>query len=62
MIYRIEKRHVFGCGTMETHYEVLSYSHITKIGVLANGKTLKRGTLKQCEAFCRKKGISLSEV
>ena len=54
MIYQIEKRHEFGGGSMGTHYEVIAYTHITPIGVYANGKTLKRGTKKQCESYCRK--------
>lgn len=57
MIYSIEKRHEFGSGTMTTHYEVRSYTHKTPIGVLANGKTLKSGTKKQCEKYIRAKGI-----
>ena len=57
MIYTIEKRHEFGSGTMSTHYEVRSYTHITPIGIYANGKTLKSGTRKQCEKFCRLKEI-----
>lgn len=57
MIYTIEKRHEFGGGQMFTHYEVRSYTHITPIGVYAGGKTLKRGTLTQCEKYCRTKGI-----
>ena len=58
MIYTIEKRHTFGGGTMATHFEVRSYTHITPIGVYAGGKTLKTGTKKQCEAFCRRKRIA----
>ena len=61
MIYTIEKRHEFGGGTMETHYEVRSYTHITPIGVYAGGKTLKAGTKRQCEKFCRIKGIAVEE-
>ena len=57
MIYTIEKRHEFGGGAMSTHYEVRSYTHITPIGVYAGGKTLKSGTRKQCEKFCRLKEI-----
>lgn len=62
MIYTLEKRHVFGGGTMETHYEVISYTHRTPIGVLANGKTLKQGTKAQCEKYCRTKNIKLTEI
>ena len=57
MIYTMEKRHLFGGGTMSTHYEVRSYTHITPIGIYANGKTLKSGTKKQCEKFCKLKEI-----
>ena len=42
MIYTLEKRHEFGNGTMTTHWEVISYTHRTAIGVLMNGKTLKK--------------------
>ena len=42
MIYTIERRHVFGGGTMETHYEVFQYTHRTPIGVLAGGKSLRK--------------------
>lgn len=58
MIYTIEKRHEFGGGTMETHWEVRSYTHVTPIGIYAGGKTLKSGTKQQCEKFCRIKGIT----
>lgn len=61
MIYTMEKRHEFGSGTMSTHYEVRSYTHITPIGIYAGGKTLKIGTKKQCEAYCRKTNIRLEE-
>lgn len=58
MIYTIEKRHEFGGGTMETHWEVRSYTHVTPIGIYAGGKTLKSGTKQQCGKFCRIKGIA----
>ena len=57
MIYTLEKRHEFGNGTMETHWEVRSYTHKSAIGVLMNGKTLKKGTKTQCEKYCRIKNI-----
>lgn len=57
MIYTLEKRHEFGRGTVETHWEVRSYTHISPIGVLMNGKTLKKGTKIQCEKYCRTKNI-----
>lgn len=46
MIYKLEKRTEFENGIPHTHYEVRSYTHVTHIGVLANGKTLKKGTKK----------------
>lgn len=58
MIYTIEKRDVFGGGTATTHWEVISYTHITPIGIYAGGKTLKSGTKRQCEKYCRTKGIT----
>ena len=57
MIYTLEKRQEFEAGQMFTHYEVRSYTHITPIGIYAGGKTLKQGTLAQCERYCRSKGI-----
>lgn len=62
MINTLEKRHEFGRGTMETHWEVRSYTHRSRIGVLMNGKTLKKGTKIQCEKYCRTKNIILEEV
>lgn len=62
MIYTLEKRHEFGYGTMSTHWEVRSYTHKTPIGVLANGKTLKKGTKAQCEKYCRITKITVEEV
>lgn len=59
MIYTIQKRHEFGGGTMTTHYEVMSYTHRTQLGILVGEKTLKKGTKKQCEKYCRTKGIVL---
>lgn len=47
MIYKIEKRHEFGGGCMETHYEVMSYTHVTPIGILADGECLKTGKTKK---------------
>lgn len=62
MIYKLEKRHEFGGGTMETHWEVISYTEISKIGILLNGKTVKKGTKAQCEKYCRIKGITAEVV
>ena len=61
MIYTIQKRHEFGGGTMTTHYEVMRYTHRTPLGILAGAKMLKKGTKKQCEKYCRTKGIVLGE-
>lgn len=61
MIYTLERRTESGSGTAESHYEVRSYTHRTKIGILANGKTLKKGTLEQCRRFCTLKGIDCEE-
>ena len=62
MIYILEKRHEFGGGTMETHWEVISYTGISKIGILLNGKIMKKGTRAQCEKYCRIKGITAEVV
>lgn len=59
MIYKIEKRNEFGRGTMTSHYEVRSYTHRSAIGVLMNGKTLKKGTLEQCRDYCGKHNIEI---
>lgn len=58
MIYTLEKRHSFAGGQMFTHYEVIEYKErIGDAGILTNGKTVKQGTLAQCEKYCRTKGI-----
>lgn len=59
MIYALERRHECGGGTIQSHWEVRSYTHRTPIGCLMNGKTLKKGTKSQCEKYCRAKGISV---
>lgn len=61
MIYKLEKRHEFGGGTMETHWEVISYNGVSPIGILLGGKTLKRGTRAQCEKYIRIRGLEVSE-
>lgn len=62
MIYTIERRCVFGAGTMESHYEVRQYERRTTIGVLVGGKTLKECKTKaQAKDYCRKKGIKIEE-
>lgn len=64
MIYTIEKRHEFGYGTMDTHYEVRSYTGKSEhTGALLNGKTLKVAkTLKQAEAYCRRTNINAERI
>ena len=64
MIYTIEKRHEFECGMMYTHYEVRSYTGKSEhTGILLNGKTLKKATtLKQAEAYCRRKNIIAEKI
>ena len=61
MLYTIQKRHEFGCGTMTTHYEVISYTGISPIGIWLNEKTLKKGTKKECEKYCAKKKLEITE-
>lgn len=58
MIYTLEKRHEFGGGTMTTHWEVRSYTHVTKIGVYAGGKTLKAEQSRNAKSFAGLKGLS----
>ena len=60
-IYTLEKRHEFGGGVMETHYEVREYTHRSVTGVLMNGRTLKQGTKSQCYKYCRMKNIKPEE-
>lgn len=59
MLYTMEKRHEFNGAQMLTHWEVRSYTHRSPIGVLMNGKTLKKGTKMQCEKFCRTRDITV---
>lgn len=62
MIYTIEKRHEFGYGSMETHYELISHTHITKIGVYANPQTVERfKTKKAAREYCKKNNIEYTE-
>ena len=61
MIYTLEKRHEFGNGTMDTHWEVIAYTGKTKTGVLIGGKTLKKGTKKQCQEYIRRTNICIDE-
>lgn len=60
MIYKLEKRHEFGSGTMSTHYEVVCYERRTPIGILVGAKTLKKGSLSQCEKYIRIRGLEVS--
>lgn len=62
MIYTLEKRHEFGSGTMTTHWEVRSYSHITPIGIYADGKTLKRGSKRECDNYCKTQGLEVEII
>lgn len=62
MIYTIEKRHEFGYGSMETHYEVISHTHITKIGVYANPQTVERfKTKREARKYCADNNIEYTE-
>lgn len=47
---------------MFTHYEVIQYERRYANGFFGNGKTLKRGTLKECRKYCRTKGIPAEEI
>ena len=47
---------------MSTHWEVREYTHLTPIGVFANGKTLKVGTKSQCEKYIRLKNIDVEII
>lgn len=63
MIYTLEKRHSFAGGQMFTNYEVIEYKgRIGAAGILTNGKTVKKGTLAQCEKYCRTKGITAERI
>ena len=62
MIHTLEKRHEFDRGTRSTHWEVRSYTHKSSIGVLMNGKTLKKGSKAQCEKYLRLKGITVEVI
>lgn len=63
MIYTIERRSIFGNGTMETHYEVRSYERRTAIGSLVGGKTLKKSKTKsEAKDYCAKKGLLFEEI
>ena len=57
MIYTLEKRHEFGYGSMTTHWEVITYTHVTPIGVYANGKTIYSGNNAECKRFCKENNI-----
>ena len=63
MIYTIEKRSVFGGGTIENHYEVRCYERRTAIGALVGGKTLKKAKTKaEAMNYCGRKGILFEEL
>ena len=62
MIYTIEKRNARCEGSMVSWYEVRSYTHITPIGILANGETLTQTkTKKEAKEYCKEHSISVSE-
>ena len=62
MLYTIERRNAMGEGGMASWYEVRSYTHITPIGVYANGKTLvETKTKREAKAFCKANGIEIIE-
>lgn len=61
MIYTIEKRNAKCEGSMISWYEVISYTHITRIGVKANGVTIaKFKTKKEAKAFCKANEIDIA--
>lgn len=63
MIYTIERRCEFGGGEMKSHYEVRSYERRTKIGVLVDGRTLKRAKTKaEAKDYCGRNGIAYEEL
>lgn len=58
MIYSLEKRKVFGNGSVETKYEVRQYEGVYDNGVPYGGKTIKTvKTKKAAEAILRRKGV-----
>ena len=60
MIYRIEKRTISGGGTIESHFELISYVRRTPIGVLVGGKTLYKHKKKtEVVQFSSRKNIIL---
>ena len=61
MIYTIERR-CAGCdGSLVSWYEVISYTHITSIGVMANGITIAEfKTKKEAKAYCSANGIEIA--
>lgn len=62
MIYTIEKRSARCEGSLASWYEVREYTHITPIGVYANGKTLvETKTKREAKAFCKANGIEIIE-
>lgn len=48
---------------MKSHYEVRSYERRTKIGVLVDGRTLKRAKTKvEAKDYCGRNGIAYEEL
>ena len=64
MIYTIERRHEFGYGTMESHYELRAYEGKSEhTGALLGGKALKRAkTKKDILSYCRRANISPGDL
>ena len=61
MIYTIERRSARCDGSVVSWYEVRSYTHITPIGVYANGKTLiKVMTKREAKKYCMANGIDIA--
>lgn len=59
MIYTIERRRARCEGSMVSWYEVRSYTHRTRINILANGETLAEvKTLKEAKAYCASNNIT----
>lgn len=64
MIYTIERRNVYGYGSVETHYEVRRYERRSEhTGALLNGKTVKSfRKITQAKAYCRRWGIIAERI
>lgn len=61
MIYKIQKRTIFGGGSMESYYEVMSYERRTQIGILVGGQVLYScKTKREAIQFCRENNIEIN--